>query len=642
MKKVFYFVIAIIIVSMTVCCSAFRKVALRSEDYGRQVHGSMEPIDFGEKYPSVPLQPIPPRFYLIKGELDNGLTYYILSDPFEEETAYEPGKACFRLVQNTGSLVEDDHKTGVAHFVEHYAFNGTDHFPDLSAIDFMRRIGINYGDDGNAVTTFDYTEYMLDNVPVDKNKSNIDSCLLLLRDWACALTFDPKHLEIERSVVLEEYRATVTSGQELVNALLEGTRYGERSPIGEYDDIKNLTIDDLKDYYQKWYQPQNQAVVVFGDVIPWEIELKIKDLFGSIPRGKTQLPDYKYTPLSHSKPKTCVVADNSSNSATFYICFSSADDSLARHRNTTAWYIGSQVRKKVFTLLKERLERIQNETMLIDNVEENSEATMLNIRDDYPVFFAFDVPKDNWRQSLGLVAAEIEKIKRYGWTKYESEIYFRKGNDIMSYNIADSIYFGIDEKTELNTDMLETQSLSLNFVYGTPIFDSYNFGFMDHKRWHGTSPSMAHDYFCKVANDSNTVIMLSLPDSTCLPTEDDVLDAYLNVRNTDLSPSKYQYAEGQSFYDLIDALPDIQTPGKVVTVQKSDLKYCTELTLSNGVKVIVTNVGSKSDYLKIKVLRFGELLYYADEEVKKISLLPRLVASKFSPMSYNQKICFRR
>lgn len=638
MKRVFYFVITIVIVSMVAGCAVYRKAALNRVDYGRQVYGSMEPIDFSEKYPSVPLQQIPSRSDLIKGVLDNGLTYYILRGDNEKNSAFQPGKACFRLVQNTGSLVEDDHKTGVAHFVEHYAFNGTTHFSGNAAIELMRKIGINFGNDANACTSWDCTQYMLDNVPVANDFAYIDSCLWLLRDWACALTFDPKHFERERSVILEEYRLRVPMmGYKQARAFLDGTRYRERMPIGTEDDLKRLTIDDLKDYYKKWYQPQNQAVVVFGDVDSKLIEVKIKEIFGSIPRGGSQVPRYQYTPTRHTKPKAYVFADKIADRAYFDICFSLAADSLVRHRNTSAWYIGSNVRWSIFLLLKNRLERIQKETMLINDVTVDTDPVLFEVKDDYPITIRFNAPQGNWRQALEVVAAEIEKIKRYGWTKRESESGFHKGIPYLPYvNIADSIKFNKGEKLGIHIEQLSPQILTSNFVYGTPIYDESIMGVMDYRTIYGTSPSMAHDYYCRIASDSNVVIMLSMPENADMPTSDEVMDAYMNVRDTDLEPSKFQYAEEPYFYGFIDNLPTNQTPGKVVATKKSNLKKCTELTLSNGVKVIVTKVGGNRNFVSVRMLRFGELGCYTDDEAKRIKLLPQLVANKFSGNNYNK------
>ena len=633
MKRVFYYVIAIAVSALIVGCGAMRN----SKDHRPDMSGSMKPIDLGEKYPSIPLQQVPQTQDLIKGVLDNGLTYYILRGDNVSETAFQPGKACFRLVQNTGSLMEDDHKTGVAHFVEHYAFDGTEHFPDNAAIEFMRGIGINFGNDANATTSWDYTEYNLDNVPVATNKSNIDSCLLLLRDWACALTFDPKHIERERSVILEEYRLRAPMiVQKQCKAFLDDTRYGNRMSIGTADDIKTVTIDDLKDYYNKWYQPQNQAVVVFGDINVKQIETKIKEMFGSIPRGSSQVPRYQYTPISHSKPKAYVIADKAADRAYLGICFSVAADSLVRHRNTSAWYINYWMRCDIIRLLTKRLERIQKETMLIDGVSFANNQNFVCIKDDYPVILWFSAPKDNWRKALEIVAAEVEKVKKYGWTAFECSGEFHKGiAGLPSVNIADSINFDKDESLPTNIGYLSANLLTFDFVYGEPVFDRKISGVMDHRRLYGVSPAMAHDYYCGVVADSNTTILLTLPKGTALPTDADVVDTYLKVRDTDLEPSKYQYAEDKNIFDLLDSLPTDFVPWQVLSSKKSELKGCTELTLSNGVKVIISDVGASIGVFDIVVLRFGELDYYTDDEVKKIKLLPRLVANKFADRGSN-------
>ena len=639
MKHTHRIVFAFLIASLIVGCGTFRKITLDNEDHGGSVSGSMEPITLGEKYPAIPLQQVPQNEDLIKGVLDNGMTYYIFRGDGKDKnfSKFQSGSASLHLVQKTGSLVEDDLKTGVAHFVEHYAFLGTEHFPDNAAIEFMRNIGINFGNDGNAMTTWDFTEYILDNVPVANKSSNIDSCLLLLHDWACAVTFDPKHFDRERSVILEEYRLhNSMAGLKRTDAFLEGTRYGNRLPIGTDDDLSNMTIDDLKDYYNKWYQPQNQAVVVFGDVDVKQIEAKIKATFGTIPRGNSQIPHYKHTPIQHSKPNAYVFKDKTADRADFLVCFSLSADSLVRHRNTSAWYINSSVRNSCIYLLSERLRRIQQETMLIDGIMVLNLPSLVCIKDDYPIILRFNTSKDNWRTALEVVAAEIEKIKKYGWTKYECRAHFHKSDDNkLSVNLADSIDFKKGERQNQFIDFLRPQLLTFNFVYGEPMFNEEFFGIMDYHSSNGVSPSMAHDYYCRITADSNTTILLTLPENAEQPTEDDVVESYLKVRDIDLEPSKYQYAENKNFFDFLGTLPSDMTPGKVVSSKKSELDGCTELTLSNGVKVVVTNVGSMRRCFDIEVLRLGEFNYFNDDEVKKIKLLPRLVANKFAEMNSN-------
>lgn len=227
---------------------------------------------------------IPIDSCIVIGHLKNGLTYYIRKNNWPEN------RACFYLAQKVGSIQEEDNQRGLAHFLEHMCFNGTRHFPGKAINQFCESLGVEYGDGLNAYTSIEETVYNIDNVPTDIGERQLDSCLLILYDWANGLSLDSVEIEKERGVIHEEWRmgrdATERIYERQLPRLYPGSRYGQRMPIGLMEIVDNFEHQQLRDYYEKWYNPENQCVVVVGDVNVAHIEEKIKELFGEITPSK--------------------------------------------------------------------------------------------------------------------------------------------------------------------------------------------------------------------------------------------------------------------------------------------------------------------------------------------------------------------
>ncbi len=213
------------------------------------------------------------------GKLPNGMTYYI------RKNAEPANRAEFRLAVNAGSVLENDEQQGLAHFCEHMAFNGTAHFKKSELVDALEGMGVKFGPHLNAYTSFDETVYMLQ-VPTDKQELT-DKALLVLEDWAQALSFDNTEIDKERGVVLEEWRlrsgAMTRIIQETMPVITNGSQYAKRLPIGLPDVLKNFKYDVLKDFYKKWYRPDLMAVIAVGDFDLDKMTEQIKTRFGAVP-----------------------------------------------------------------------------------------------------------------------------------------------------------------------------------------------------------------------------------------------------------------------------------------------------------------------------------------------------------------------
>jgi zinc protease len=246
-----------------------------------------------------PNQPLANDESVRYGVLDNGLTYYIKSNQEPKE------RASFYIIQNVGALLEDDHQDGLAHFLEHMAFNGTKHFPEKGIIDFLERHGVAFGENINAYTSQNQTVYNLSDVPVNK-PGILDTCLLILHDWSHYLLLTEEEIDAERGVIKEEWRTRRTAQFRLYTAAMPyiypNSKFAERDVIGDLDVIENFDYDALRDFYHTWYRTDLQAIAMAGDFNAEEMEMKVKELFSSIPpvenapeRPFFEIPDHDET-----------------------------------------------------------------------------------------------------------------------------------------------------------------------------------------------------------------------------------------------------------------------------------------------------------------------------------------------------------
>ena len=228
-----------------------------------------------------PMQQIKADEQIRTGKLPNGLTYYI------RHNEKPKGMAEFYIVHDVGAIQEDDSQQGLAHFLEHMAFNGTKNFPKKGLTEYLEKIGVKFGANLNAFTSWDLTQYYMTDVPVQR-EGVIDSALLVLHDWSHFISLEPEEIDSERGVIMEELRtrdgASWRSTIDMVKAIGRGTQYEHRNLIGYLDGLKSFSHDDLKAFYDKWYRPDYQAVVVVGDIDVDAVEQKIKTMMADIPR----------------------------------------------------------------------------------------------------------------------------------------------------------------------------------------------------------------------------------------------------------------------------------------------------------------------------------------------------------------------
>ena len=248
--------------------------------------------------------PVDPAYRI--GKLDNGLTYYIRHNT-------EPaGRASYYIIQNVGSILETDSQNGLAHFLEHMAFNGTKRFPGKDILSKLQKHGVAFGRNINAYTSFDETVYNISDVPVDK-PGLTDTCLMILADWSDYLTLADEEINNERGVIIEEWRSGRNASRrmmfEILPVVLEGSKYADRSIIGDTAVLRNFHPDTLRAFYHDWYRTDLQAIAVVGDIDVDAIEASIRKIFSTIPAVENPKPRPENLLIPKSGTKYLLVTD---------------------------------------------------------------------------------------------------------------------------------------------------------------------------------------------------------------------------------------------------------------------------------------------------------------------------------------------
>jgi zinc protease len=530
---------------------------------------------------------IPADTAVRKGTLPNGLTYYIRYNNWPEH------RANFYIAQKVGSLQENESQRGLAHFLEHMCFNGTDNFKGNDLIEWCRSKGIEFGGDLNAYTSIDQTVYNIDNVPTN-NQSTLDSCLLILHDWADGLTLDPKEIDKERGVIHEEWRLRSSASQRMFERslpkLYPGSKYGQRMPIGLMSVVDNFKPKELRDYYEKWYHPTNQGIIVVGDIDVAHTEAMIKKLFGGITNPKNAEPVVDVAVPDNATPIVVIDKDKEQDASYVDLMFKHDvfPDSL---KNTIAYTITEYVKNACTTMLNKRLVEVAQQP--------GCPFTSAETSDDNYIFSktkdAFDIsitPKDMDKSAAALQAAFVEarRAAEFGFTGTE---YKRFQADCLS--ALDKQYSNKDKRT---SDYFYGQCVD-NFLENKAM-PSIEWSYPLMKQLVPNIPVEAINEAMKEyvpANDSNIVILNFNPEKegSVYPTEAQLLEGLKNGRSEKI----------EAYVDNVKNEPLMKTMPKAGTIKKevkNDKFGYTELTLSNGVKVVL----KKTDYKKDQVLISGK------------------------------------
>ena len=559
---------------------------------------------------------------LLKGKLENGITYYIRENKKPEK------KVELRLVIKVGSIVEDDDQLGLAHMAEHMAFNGTKNFKKNDIVSYLQSIGVEFGNDLNAYTGFDETVYILP-IPTDQ-PGNLDKGFQILEDWAHQVTYFDEDINSERGIILEESRSG-KSGEErmfkkVYPELFRGSKYAQRLPIGNDSVIKNFHPDAIRRFYKDWYRTDLMAVIVVGDISQKEALAYINKHFAHIkpvvsPRERiyADVPAYKDN-------KAMVVTDKEATSISFSINFSAK---YAPPSGTVDEYRKKLVRQLYTSMLVSRFREVtqkENPPFVFAGIDFSSYA---KFHENFSINGGVGSTQD---VMVGISAAleEVERVKRFGFS--DAELERAKKNTLSSF-----------ERSWNNRDKTESavfvDEYIRNFTDAEPvpgIDEEFNLLKKLLPQITNTEVNEVTNFF---KNETNRFSYVTGPDATLkykLPSSDQVV-ALLDVKANDKTIKPYE--EKAVSTELLTKMPKA---GKVTATKKNEVLATTELVLSNGVKVTLKQTDFKNDQILFSAFRYGGLTNYGLEDKYSAENAASMVVSmgvgSFSPTDLRKSL----
>ena len=567
--------------------------------------------------PSIPVDPD-----VRIGKLDNGLTYYIRHNNWPEN------RAEFYIAQKVGSIQEDDDQRGLAHFLEHMAFNGSKHFKGNELLRWCESIGVKFGTDLNAYTSIDQTVYNISNVPTTR-EGIVDSCLLILWDWADGLLLEKEEIEKERGVIHEEWRLRTDAQSRMLERdlpkLYPNSKYGHRWPIGLMEIIDNFERPFLQSYYEKWYRPDNQGIIVVGDVDVDKVEQKIKDMFSQIVLPENPAKVTTYPVPDNAEPIFVIDKDKEQqyNLVQMMMKHEAFPDSL---KGTMAYLLTDYMKDAALSMLNDRLKEYAQkpESPFLQAFARDGEYLLSKTVDAFNLIY---LPKDGQAEaSLEAVLTEARRAAEFGFTPTE---YNRFKADYQSN--LDKQYSNKDKRFNRQFVNQYVQ----HFLANEPI-PSIDYTYETMKQIVPVIPIDAVNALIKELvsqNDSNLVLLNfnNEKEGATYPTEDGFKKALAAARAAKIEA----YVDNVKDEPLMTTLPK---KGSIKKETKSDkLGGYTELELSNGVKVVLKKTDLKKDQVILRGEGFGGSALYGEKDFANTNMFDDVIeASGLGNFSHNE------
>lgn len=544
-----------------------------------------------------------------KGILPNGMTYYI------RHNAQTKGVADFYIAQKVGSILEEKRQRGLAHFLEHMAFNGTKHFPGNTLqpgiVAWCESVGIKFGANLNAYTSVDQTVYNISAAPVTR-EGVIDSCLLILNDWSHELLLTDKEIDKERGVIEEEWR-TRRSGmamqrlsEQAMPVIYAGTKYSDCMPIGNIDIVRTFPYNDLRDYYSKWYRPDLQAIIVVGDINEDKIEEKIKKLFAKIPLP--QNPAHRiYYPIGNNEKMILYTATDKEQPTVNFTLYMKRDVTPKQERNTIQNYADDYKTNILRMAINDRLEelsRTKNAPFISASVRSGN-FFLASTKDAFELSGVLKEGKAI--EAIQLLVGEVERARANGITIDELK---RGKAEMLSY--AENDYN--DRSNRRNGEFVE--QCVQNFLEETPIIEPEKELEMVRKLDKTVTIDDVNALAKTIITNQNQVVTMFGPDKNTfkMPTNSSIENAILKAQKQHYTPYKTQNTLTER---LVTKLPK---PGSIISERTYKYGY-TEFTLSNGLKVYVRPTNFEPDEVNLKLFSLGGKNIYPDSEMPNLTYL---------------------
>ena len=548
-----------------------------------------------------------------KGKLKNGMTYYI------RHNAKEAGLADFYIAQRVGSILEEPRQRGLAHFLEHMAFNGTKNFPGkgkkLGIVPWCETIGVKFGANLNAYTSIDQTVYHIGSAPL-KREGIIDSCLLVLHDWSHYLLLEDAEIDKERGVIHEEWRtrragmAVQRLMEQAMPKVYKGTKYEDCMPIGSMDIVDNFPYKDLRDYYQKWYRPDLQAVVVVGDIDVNKMEKKIKKIFSSIPMPK-KAAERVYYPVPDNEKMIVDIEKDKEQPIVLCHIYQKREATPDSEKNSEKYLRDDYVDGLISTMLNDRYAELRQQPEPPFQSATGRASTFFLSRTKDAFSMSISCKQDNILGGIISAVGVAERARQHGFT--QSELDRAKK---LRMNAA-------ERRAKMQGDYRNSHYVNMcvnNFLEGEPLV-SVDFLLENTKKLDAqVTLAEVNAAVKELITDKNQVVVMYAPDKEGfeIPSEQQIEQVILSAQQLSYAP----YTEAKLAETLVSNMPKA---GSIVS-EKPYRHGFTEITLSNGMKVYAKKTAYESDAVSMSMQADGGTSLYGDEDIPNFALISSGVA----------------
>jgi zinc protease len=554
-------------------------------------------VGFAQQMPPIPTDP-----NVRIGKLDNGLTYYIRHNELPEK------RADFYIAQKVGSILEDDNQRGLAHFLEHMCFNGTNNFPGKTLTQYLESIGVKFGENLNAYTSIDETVYNISNVPVIRD-GIVDSCLLILHDWADDLTLDPKEIDSERGVIHEEWRTRTGAQMRMLERMMPviypDSKYAYRLPIGTMEVVDNFPYQALRDYYEKWYRPDQQGIVVVGDIDVDKVEAKIKEMFSPI-KMPENAATREYFPVSDNKEPLIAIDKDKEQTVPMIYLFYKHDAIPNEQKNNMDYLVVNYMKSMIENMLNARLNELRQSANPPFIQAQAGDGEYLLSKTKYAFAGMLFSKEDGIDTALASMLREIERMHKYGFTASE---YARAKADYL--RMLESAY---NERNKTKNDSYVNEYVR-HFIDNEPIPGIEAEYAIMNQIVPNIPVEAINSLIPAMVTDSNMVVSIFCPEKEGMkyPTKEEILSVINKVKAENITA----YEDKVSDEPLMAEKPQ---GGKIIKSENGPFGS-TILTLSNGVRVILKPTDFKADEITMKAFSpGGSSLFPNDEKVNVSSL----------------------
>ena len=566
--------------------------------------------------------PLPQDPEVRTGKLKNGMTYYI------RHNAKEPGLADFYIAQRVGSIQEEPRQRGLAHFLEHMAFNGTKNFPGkgkrLGIVPWCETIGVKFGANLNAYTSVEQTVYHIGAAPL-RREGIVDSCLLVLHDWSHYLLLEDAEIDKERGVIHEEWR-TRRAGR-AVQRLMEqampkvyrGTKYEDCMPIGSMDVVDNFAYQDLRDYYNKWYRPDLQAIIVVGDVDVDKIEKKIRKMFSPIPMPKNAARR-EYYPVGDNERMIVDIEKDKEQPIVLCHLYMKRDATPDEAKNSEEYLRGGYVDGLISYMLNDRLSELKQQAVPPFQSATGRASDFFLSRTKEAFSLSVSCKQESILGGIIAAVAACERVRQQGFTQAELQRAkaFRLNHDERKWN----------ERNDRTNSRLVSLCVQ-HFLACEPLISIDKQWELTQKFDREVTLSEVNEAVRQLITDQNQVCIMYAPDkeTVALPTEQQIEDVILATQRQQYAPLAEAVPEGATMSQYVDSLLRATVhDGSAIVTERPWKHGFTEFVLGNGMHVYVRQTDFNANTIQLRMKAEGGTSEYGDEDIPQFSIISSAVS----------------